>query len=285
MSYPALATVSATAPPGAPRSALAPPQWEAIRKFMERACGVVLRADQAYLADSRLGGVAKAHAFPTIDAYVRAATAPQAPTALTASLVDAMTTHETLFFRDLGFWKCATEKLVPRLAAKLRAGGTARVWSAACSTGQEPYSLAILLEELVPDVASRVEIVATDVSEAAIGQARAGVFTTLEVNRGLSGARLVRHFEQQPGGFRVREHLRSRVAFSTHNLLGARPDPRDCDLVMCRNVLIYFGETDRAAVVTRLNQAATADGVIVVGATESLKDAIPLAPGVYPRGR
>jgi chemotaxis protein methyltransferase CheR len=247
---------------------------------MLRTCGVVLRPDQAYLVDSRLAPVAKLHGLARAADFVTKACAAPAGSALSNALIDAMTTHETLFFRDPPFWRYLEDQLVPKLAAKLRAGGGARIWSAACSTGQEPYSLAMMFEERCPDVAPHLEIIATDVSELAVGQGKMGTYTTLEVNRGLSAPRLIRHFDQGPASFRVREPLRRRITWSVHNLLGSKPDPTGCDLVLCRNVLIYFGETDRAEVTRRLTASAAPGGIVGIGSTETLRGT-QLAPGLY----
>jgi len=253
--------------------------WNAVQHFMLRTCGVVLREDQAYLVDARLGGVAKLHGFTRIAAFVTAACASASTTPLAGALIDAMTTHETLFFRDPTFWKFLEVSVFPKLAART---GPVRIWSAACSTGQEPYSIAMLLDEKFPQLAARVEIVATDVSELAVERAKSGTYISIEVNRGLAAARLIRHFDQSCGSYKVREHLRQRITWSVHNLLGIRPDPVNCELVLCRNVLIYFGETDRAAVAKRLLQATAPGGVLGVGSTETLRGT-QLAPGLYSR--
>ncbi len=256
--------------------------WSAVQRFMLRTCGVVLGDDQVYLADSRLTPVAKLHGFVRVADFVTAACAALVTSPLATALIDAMTTHETLFFRDPPFWKCMEDVVLPKLVARVRAGATAKIWSAACSTGQEPYSIAILVAERFPELAPKLEIVATDVSEIAVTRAREGVYLALEVNRGLSAPRLIKHFEQGPGGFRVRDALRGRITWSVHNLLGSKPDPAGCDLVLCRNVLIYFGETDRTAVTRRLLQAATPGGLVGVGSTETLRET-QLATGLYVR--
>jgi chemotaxis protein methyltransferase CheR len=275
---------------GVPRRAtgktIVPPRtddcWSTVQRFMQRTCGVVLTTDQSYLADSRLTPVAKQHGYAQISDFVTAAVSSPLSSPLACALIDAMTTHETLFFRDAPFWKTLEDVVLPKLQARALAGAGVRVWSAACSTGQEPYSLAILIAERFPELALRVEIMATDVSELAIARARTGVYAALEVSRGLSAPRLVKHFEQVTGGFRIRSSFRNRITWATHNLLGSKPDPVGCDLVLCRNVLIYFGETDRAAVMRRLIHAAAPGAYIGVGSTETLKEP-QVAAGLYVR--
>ena len=258
--------------------------WSAVQTFMQRTCGVVLRNDQAYLLESRLTGAAKTHGFPGIAEYVAATCSGPASTPQAKSLIDAMTTHETMFYRDAAFWQSFESLILPNLLQRARDGLRPRIWSAACSTGQEPYSLAMLLEERAPDVAARVEIVATDVAELSVARARNGIFTPLEVNRNVNAARLMKHFQQAPGGFKVRDELRNRIQFQVHNLLGANPDPSGCDVVLCRNVLIYFGDTDRAGTLRRLLAACTIGGYVGLGSTETWRDVKSLAPGWYQKG-
>ena len=257
------------------------PCWSMVQRFMLRTCGVVLHEDQSYLVDSRLASVAKHHGFQRIDEFVHAACTGPATSACATALIDAMTTHETLFFRDPPFWNNLEKIVLPPLVEKARSGARIRIWSAACSTGQEPYSVAMLIGEKFPELES-AEIIASDVAELSVERARQGTFTVLEANRGLSAPRLIRNFEQVPCGFRVRPKLRERITWSVHNLLGSKPDPGDCDLVLCRNVLIYFGETDRAEVTRRLFGATGARGVVAVGSTETLREK-SIAAGFYVR--
>jgi chemotaxis protein methyltransferase CheR len=214
-----------------------PVTWNAVQQFMRRQCGVVLRDDQVYLLESRLSSGAKLHGFATIAEYV-ATTCNGLPTTPAAkSLIDAMTTHETMFYRDAPFWQTFETIVMPKLIESARKGARPKIWSAACSTGQEPYSIAMVLEERAPDAAAKIEIVATDVAELSVTRARSGLFTPLEVNRNVNAARLMKHFVQAPGGFRVRDELRNRITFQTHNLLGANPDPSNCDVVLSLFIL------------------------------------------------
>lgn len=256
--------------------------WSTVQRFMVRACGVVLHEDQSYLVDSRLTAVSKQLGFLRITDFVNAACAGSTSSPHAVALIEAMTTHETLFFRDPPFWQTLETTIFPMLATQARTGARIRIWSAACSTGQEPYSLSMLIADKFPDLAN-AEIIASDVSEITVERARLGVFTALEVNRGLSAPRLIKHFEQTAGGFRVREKLRERITWTMHNLLGSKPDPANCDLVLCRNVLIYFGETDRAEVIRRLFHSAPR-GIVAIGSTETLRETA-IATGFYGRNR
>ena len=254
--------------------------WNQVCDFMRRNCAVVLSAEQAYLLESRLGPVTKLHKFDTIPSFVHAACTAPLASPLSRSLVDAMTTHETYFFRDDNFWKVLEAEILAKLVEKRRAG--LKIWSAACSHGQEPYSLAMMLEEKYPELAKLTTIVATDVSEPAVERGKAGLYSTLEVNRGLNAVRLIKHFEKAEGGFRIKPKLRERVQWRTHNLLAATPPANDCDLVLCRNVLIYFADDDRKKVFQGLEQALVRGGALGLGTGERCPF-VPVASGWFLR--
>ena len=245
-----------------------PVLWPKVQSFIKRECGVVLSDDQHYLMDARLGPVAREFRSPSLDAFIEGACSAPPSTPQARAVIDAMTTHESLFFRDQQFWKILEEQIMPALLAGA-AGRPLRFWSAACSHGQEPYSLAMLLEEKWPEVARTAEIIGSDVSLAAVERAKEGIFTPLEVNRGLGAARLVRHFQQEPGGMRVKKPLRARITFTAHNLLGPQPTPKNCDVVLCRNVLIYFSDSDRRMTLAAMEAATRAGGFIALGGTET----------------
>lgn len=254
--------------------------WEVVKRYVLRHCAVVLTDEQSYLLEPRLASVAKQHHFPSVAAFAAAASQVPPTSTLGIALIDAMTTHETMFFRDMPFWKTLEKTVLPLLFGAMR-GRSLQVWSAACSTGQEVYSLAMLLDECFPEQLANSTIYASDVSALAVEKARNGIYSPLEANRGLGAVRLQRHFTQAPGGFRIAEKLRDKITWSTHNLVGGMPDRSNCDLVLCRNVLIYFSETDRASVIQRLFKATRPGGVVGVGSTESILQVPALAPGLY----
>jgi chemotaxis protein methyltransferase CheR len=241
--------------------------WRAVRGFMQRSCGVSLTNDQAYLLEGRLAGLVSEHGFSSIAELVRASCGPGSEAALGMSVIDALTTHETFFFRDLPFWRAFEDVVVPRL---LRSGRrNFRFWSMACAHGQEPYSLAMLLEERWPALAASATILATDVSAPAIDRAREGRYSVLEVNRGLGAARLLRHFERSArGGFAVKPAIRSRVSWATGNLLDLRAQEAPFDVVLCRNVLIYFEDAARSGVLKRIASVTHQDGFLGLGISE-----------------
>jgi chemotaxis protein methyltransferase CheR len=254
--------------------------WTRVRGFMRDRCGVVIAPEQIYLMEARLLPVARKHAFNSIVDYVEAACAPSAPRPLSLALIDAMTTHETFFFRDTVFFEALDVNIIPRVLAATTGASPLRIWCAACSTGQEPYSVAMLLAERHPALFERTQIIATDVSDLTLEQAQAGVYSTIEANRGLHATRLLRHLEQVPGGFRIAERLRRRITWRTCNLLEPWCHEDAYDIVLCRNVLIYFSSDDREKVINRLYSVVRRDGCVGVGSTETIKGR-RLSPGWY----
>jgi chemotaxis protein methyltransferase CheR len=257
-------------------------QWAKARAFIKRECGIVLTDDQEYLLESRLGPVARKLGMPSTDELLEAIVERQPGSEASQGVIDALTTHESFFFRDHNFWRAFEECVMPQIIAAAR-GRRLRFWSSACSHGQEPYSLAMLLEEKWPDLARSCEIIATDVSAPAIARAREGTFSALEAGRGLSAQRLLRHFDRDTqGGFQIKELMRQRISWSVHNLLGQNRDPQDCDVAFCRNVLIYFSDADRRATLDRIEAAVRPGGFIALGGTET-SPRVQVAPGMYER--
>jgi chemotaxis protein methyltransferase CheR len=254
--------------------------WNQLRGWIYRACGVVLEEHQAYLMVQRLEPVALDLGMTSVDELVRAACGPAASSRFAHAIVDAMTTHETSFFRDPPFWTMLERSVLPALFA--RSGPRPlRIWSAACSTGQEAYSLAMLLAERWPQVLEGTQIVASDVSEPVVMRARRANFSLVEVQRGLTPARLAAHFEPVADGYRVRGRLRALMHFVTHNLIGNGLYPGTFDLVLVRNVLIYFAEADRVPLLARIARALAPGGFVGVGATEILAGVAGLGFGWY----
>lgn len=251
--------------------------WPVARAFMQRAAGVVLADDQHYLLEARVRPLVRAAGHATVTSLVMAASVAPPGSPQYLDLVDALTTHETFFFRDAAFWRALEETILPSVLKELH-GAPLTVWCAACSTGQEPHSVAMLLAERWPEVAAKATIIGTDIAEPTLARARLGVYTTLEVNRGLSAQRLVRHFDQVPGGLRLKEQVRRPVQLRRMNLLGPEEYPR-AHLVLCRNVLIYFNDVDRTTVQRRLSAAAS--HYVGVGCTERIGAHLPISPGWF----
>jgi chemotaxis protein methyltransferase CheR len=204
------------------------------------------------------------------------------------TVCDAMTTGETLFFRDTKPFTALEEELLPAAAKAARAAGRpVRIWCAACSTGQEPYSIAMIVQKLEPLLGgARVEILATDFSHAALARAKAGVYNQFEVQRGLPVQLLVKHFTPVPDGFEIREELRRRITFQEINLLHPFPASWQFDIIFCRNVLIYFDVPTKKDVLERMARLLTRGGSLFLGGTEStlgVTDALVRVPS-HPAG-
>lgn len=235
--------------------------WPLVRQRLRTLCGLVLEENQSYLL-SRLEPVARTHGFPSVPLFLSAALAGGRDD-LDAALVETMTTHESSFFRDPVFWETIRTRIGPALASL---GRPIRIWSAACSTGQEVYSMAILLTTHFPNLP--FEIWATDIAQDTLARATSGVFTKVEVERGLTPVQLQRHFEPVAGGYRVVEALRKPIRFDVYNLLGAAHPLRQFDVICCRNVLVYFDDPSREKVMRRLQGALSPEGWLGLGATE-----------------
>lgn len=259
----------------------AAPGWNALRSFMKDTCGVMLAEDQHYLMEARLAPVARTLNYSTVFEFVAEACRPGAPRSMTSPLVDAMTTHETSFFRDGAFWRAFQEHVLPKLGV-LDPGSTKglRIWSAACSSGQEAYSLAMMLDENYPQLAERTQIIATDVSEGVIEQAARGSYTVFEVNRGVSAPRLLKHFERDGGNFRIKEKHRKRITWQAQNLITGWPPGEGFDVTLVRNVLIYFPDDARQLVLKKVRASLRPHGFLGIGSTE-LVPGTAVSPGWY----
>ena len=249
-----------------------------LAELVRERSGLVLSPDQGYFAESRLAPVARAEELPSLDALLtRLRDRPTEP--LLAVVTDALANSETVFFRDRPVWDTIRDAILPTLAAKT--GGAVRVWSAACATGQEPYSLAMLAAG-APGVT--LDLCASDLSDRGLEKARAGIYTQFEVQRGLPVAQLLRWFDKVDDAWRVRPELRQAVRWRRFNLLHDMAPLGRFDLILCRNALIYLGPDARRNVLTRLAGALTPDGVLVLGASEGVGE----APDVFeaaPEGR
>ncbi|MEE4539853.1 MAG: protein-glutamate O-methyltransferase CheR [Erythrobacter sp.] len=190
---------------------------------------------------------------------------------IATDIVEALLNNETYFFRDKPTFDQIPEMILPELAHRRAPMKRLSIWCAGCSTGQEVYSLAILFEEQKERWEGwTIEILGTDISHSAIGAARAGLYSQFEVQRGLSVVQMLRHFEEVPSGWQIKDHLRPFVRFQQHNMLDEPPSRSRFDLVLCRNVLLYFGQDVRTAAFERLTQAIAPRGYLMLGAGETV---------------
>ena len=241
-------------------------QYQQFCALLERRSGILLGADKRYLVETRLGRVVRELNLPGIEELLKRLL-QQRDLALEKAVIDAMTTNETLWFRDEYPFTALRDVFFPEaVAAKKR---SLRIWSAACSTGQEAYSISILAQELTPNFS--VEIVGTDLSSRVVEQARAGVFDELSLGRGLSAARKQQHFSRVPEGWQIHAELRRRTRFQTGNLLEPPTGLGRFDIIFCRNVLIYFSRETKSKIIEHLASALQPGGVLLLGASESVQ--------------
>ena len=228
---------------------------------------IVLNAGKEYLVESRLLPLAKAAGHPDVDAYVGDLQRRRNPVAM-RQVVEALTTNETSWFRDADPFHALKATVFPAMA-KARPRRELRVWSAACSSGQEAYSIAMTAADTPALAGWRVEVVGTDLSEEMVLRARTGEYSQLEVNRGLPATTLVKHFERAGTGWRIHPDLKKNVTFRSMNLI--RPFPPlggRFDVVFLRNVLIYFDLPTKRDILRRVREHMAPDGYLFLGAAE-----------------
>ncbi len=245
-------------------------EFDFLRALLKSRSGLALAPEKRYLAESRLEPVCRHFGLESLAALVAALRAGRDPD-LECSVVEAMTINETFFFRDKIPFDLFREVLLPRYLAARTATKRLRIWCAAASTGQEPYSLAMLLDEAWPRLVGwQVEILATDLSKAVIDRAKAGLYSQFEVQRGLPIQLLVKHFTQVGDQWQISPKIREMVSFRTANLIRDFAPFGSFDIIYCRNVLIYFDAAMKTAVLQRLAATLAPDGALVLGAAETV---------------
>lgn len=244
--------------------------FEFMSVWLRQRIGLTLTPDKTYLVETRLEPVARTHGFADLEALVSALRAPFIADALLRDVTDAMTTHESMFFRDMKPFEILEREVFPALRAQQAT--SVRIWCAACSSGQEPYSIAMLLSEKPNLIGGmRVEIIGTDISDKVVERAKTGVYSQFEVQRGLPIHYLIKYFEQRPGNqWEVKPSIKSMVQFGTLNLLEPYGFSHKFDIVLCRNVLIYFDEDTKIAVLNRIAGVTQPPGYLFLGASESV---------------
>jgi chemotaxis protein methyltransferase CheR len=246
-----------------------PLDYEFLRKLLKERSGLDLSADKQYLVESRLVPLARKAGLPGISELVQKMRSGTDP--LTADVVEAMTTNETFFFRDKIPFDHLCEAVLPELMQARANRRSLRIWCAASSSGQEPYSIAMCLKGLGAALTGwRVEILATDLSQAVLEKSRAGIFSQFEVQRGLPIQMLVKHFTQVGELWQLNADIRAMVQHRQLNLLQDFSHLGTFDVIFCRNVMIYFDQDTKTGIFDRLAKALEADGVLALGAAESV---------------
>jgi chemotaxis protein methyltransferase CheR len=247
-----------------------PLDYDFLRKLLKERSGLDLSPDKQYLVESRLVPLARRIGLPGITELVQKMKAGSAD-ALTAEVVEAMTTNETFFFRDKIPFDHLREMMLPALLQARASRRVLRIWCAASSTGQEPYSIAMCLKELGALVAGwRIEILATDLSQGVLEKSKSGLFSQFEVQRGLPIQLLVKYFTQVGELWQLNADIRAMVQHRQLNLLQDFGHLGTFDVIFCRNVLIYFDQDTKAGIFERLARVAEPDGFMVLGAAESV---------------
>ncbi|WP_421991542.1 CheR family methyltransferase [Roseococcus sp.] len=257
--------------------------FELLTGIVKSRSGGIIGPDQHYMLETRLAPLLKREALRDLEALAARLKAPRGE-ALAQEMTELLTTNESSFFRDGKPFE-HLRALLPALHAARPAGQPMRIWSAACSTGQEAYSIAIILAELGeadPGFRSRrVEILGTDITTAVLDRARAGIFTQFEVQRGLPIRTLMKRFIQEEGRWRVRLEVAAPCRFEKANLMGELRGLGRFDVIFCRNVLIYFDVPTKARVLRGMAQQMATDGALFLGAAET---AIGITNLLAPRG-
>jgi chemotaxis protein methyltransferase CheR len=266
---------------------MTPLDYDYLRKCLKERSGLVLAADKQYLVESRLLPVARSAGFANLGDLVRALMLGNADALMTA-VVEAMMTHESFFFRDKIPFDHFKQTVMPALIEARKHLRTIRIWCAAASTGQEPYSLAMCLKELEPRIAGwRIEILATDLGNDVLEKARQGLYSQFEVQRGLPIQLLIKHFTQVGELWQLAPDIRAMVKYQQLNLLSDFSRLGRFDLIFCRNVLIYFDTETKISVLNRLARSMAGDGYLVLGSAETvvgLTDSFKIVPdkrGLY----
>ena len=249
---------------------MTPHDYEYLRRLLKTRSGLVLSSEKHYLVESRLLPVARRAGLFNLTGLVAKLRGPESEQ-LIVEVVEAMTTNESFFFRDKTPFDHFRDTIMPALLTARAASRRIRIWCAAAATGQEPYSLAITLKEMGKDLRGwRIEIVATDLSTEVLEKAKSGIYSQFEVQRGLPALMLIKHFAQVGETWQIAPEIRGMVKFLPLNLLNDFTHLGRFDLVLCRNVLIYFDQATKIGVLERIAGVTERDGFLVLGGAETV---------------
>jgi len=248
-------------------------------RYVHEICGVFLDSSKGYLLETRLGNLLHETGAGGFAELFYKAKADLTHT-LRRKIIDAITTNETSFFRDSAPFDLLRYKLIPELIDRRKKSAARtvplRIWSAACSTGQEAYSTGIVIKELLGDLNGYdVRIVGTDISDKVVAAASYGYFSRMELERGLPPDKISRHFIPAADQWKIRDEIRALASFRTMNLLQPFTFPAPFDIIFCRNVAIYFTEPDKVRLFQNLGRCLARDGALIIGSTESLTGLCP----------
>ena len=240
-----------------------------ISELVRKEAAIVLEVGKEYLVEARLAPIAKAEGFTGIPQLVDAVKYNKVP-GLVVKIVQALTTNETSFMRDLEPFEAMRETLLPEMMKKRKDKKALSIWSAASSTGQETYSLCMIMREHFPELAGwNVTILGTDINQLCVDKAQSGTYSQFEVNRGLPAKYLIKYFEKQDTNWKIKDDIRSMAAFKVLNLIHDFPPMPAFDFIMLRNVLIYFDLQTKKDILRRVRRVLQPDGFLFLGAAET----------------
>ncbi|MFN4008881.1 MAG: CheR family methyltransferase [Pannonibacter sp.] len=249
---------------------MTPTEYEFLKRFLKERSGLVLSDDKQYLVESRLVPVARKNNIDTLSGLVMAMQRG-GNAVLANAVVEAMTTNESFFFRDKTPFEHFNNIMLPAMLEKRASSRSVKIWCAAASTGQEPYSLGICLKEAAHKVAGwRFRILGTDLSSEVLEKAKAGIYSQFEVQRGLPIQMLLKYFAQQGDLWQINPDLRAMIEWRKLNLLENFSHLGEFDIVFCRNVLIYFDQQTKIDILQRIAKMMPEDGFLVLGAAETV---------------
>ncbi len=244
--------------------------FDALCEFLRRQSGLVMEPSKKYLVESRVMPIVRREKLSSLDELVLILQRGQSPK-IAKDVVEAMTINETYFFRDKSPFDQFRSVMLPAMIAARQSERRLRIWSAAASTGQEAYSLAMILEEHAARMPGwKIDIVGTDLSDQVVEKAKKGIYSQFEVQRGLPTPMLLRHFNQIGDSWQISEAMRSKVQFRQMNLLSDYTALGRFDIIFCRNVLIYFDAARKMDILGRMTRVLAPDGFLTLGASESL---------------
>ena len=247
-----------------------PDDFSLLATLLKDQSGLVLTTDKVYLLESRLMPVARQYGMKSLEELTQAIRQKK-DSRIVPAVVEAMTTNESLFFRDMKPFDQLKRLVLPKLMATRQSTKRIRIWSAACSSGQEPYSIAMMLrEEKATFGAWKIEMLATDLAQNMIDRAKEGVYSQFEVQRGLPITMLVKYFKQEGDKWRADPSLRENIQFRVYNLLHDLSPLGQFDVVFCRNVLIYFDQPTKGKVLEAIAKRMAPDGVLYLGGAETV---------------
>lgn len=251
-----------------------------VRSFVSRQAAIVLEEGKEYLVESRLGPLAREEGFECLNTFIEAVRSEPVTNGRHTKIVDALTTNETLFFRDHHPFEALRKHLIPELILRNAPTRTLTIWSAASSTGQEPYSIGMMLLKEFPELASwNVKIVATDLSQRVLDRAISGRYTQFEVNRGLPAPYLIKFFRKDGQHWCINDDVKRMIEFKQLNLLSPWAMIPRCDVVFIRNVLIYFDVSTKREIFSRMKTVLTPEGCIFLGGGETI---VGIHPDYHP---